>query len=70
MVHSSNQLSRLMKMSWQIQKSKQKTRSQSLQAAWTIFQNEDVTIYYLTQKLNHHKPLPHRATGQFTIFST
>lgn len=44
------QRSRLMRMSWQIQKRRGKNRSQSLVAAWAIFLNEDITVYHLAQK--------------------
>jgi hypothetical protein len=62
-------LSRLMRISWDIQKTKHKTRSKALQAAWAIFSNEDITIQYLTKKLNHNKPLPPKAQGQFSLFA-
>jgi len=64
-----NRLSRLMKMSWEIQRSKRKTRSKALQAAWAIFSNEDVTVYYLTRKLNHNRPVKPKAQGQFSLFN-
>ena len=63
-------LSRLMKISWDIQKTKSKTRSKSLQAAWAIFSNEDITIQYLTRRLNHNKPVPQKAVGQYGLFAT
>lgn len=44
------QRSRLMRMSWQIQKRRGKSRSQSLIAAWVIFLNEDITVYHLVHK--------------------
>ena len=50
-------LSRLMRISWDIQRRKNKTRSQALRAAWAIFSNEDITVLYLVKKLNHHKPV-------------
>jgi type II secretory pathway component PulK len=62
-------LSRLMRISWDIQRTKNKTRSKSLQAAWVIFANEDITISYLTRKLNQNKPLTKRAEGQFSLFA-
>jgi len=45
-----HRLSTLMKMSWQIQKRKHSSRSKSLQSAWAITQNEDITVYYLVRK--------------------
>lgn len=66
---NSSKLSRLMKMSWAIQKTKRSTRSKALQSAWAIFSNEDITIYYLTQKLNHHKPVKGKALNQMGLFT-
>jgi len=54
---NSQQLSRLMKLSWDIQRSKHNTRSRALTAAWAIIGNEDITVYYLTRRLNHDKPV-------------
>ena len=58
-----------MLISWQIQRRKNKTRSQALIAAWAIFLNEDVTVFYLTRKLNHNKPLPQKVVAQFGLFN-
>ncbi|MEJ7829321.1 MAG: hypothetical protein WKF91_14020 [Segetibacter sp.] len=44
------QLSRLMYLSWEIQRRKKYTRSKSLFAAWAIFLNEDITVYHLVRK--------------------
>lgn len=66
---NNNQLSRLMKMSWAIQKAKRSTRSKALQSAWAIFSNEDITVFYLTQKLNHRKPVKDKALNQFGLFT-
>ena len=66
---TTNNLSRLMRISWDIQKNKKKTRSKSLRAAWAIFSNEDITVQYLARKLNHNKPVPHKAMGQFGLFN-
>jgi hypothetical protein len=48
-------LSRLMRMSWEIQKRKKSTRSKSLCAAWSIFLNEDISVFYLTKKHSHDR---------------
>ena len=61
-------LSRLMKMSWDIQRNRKKTRSKALQAAWAIVSNEDVTVFYLVTKLNHHKPVRQQALNQMGLF--
>lgn len=68
MANSIKNLSRLMKLSWDIQRSKHKTRSKSLQAAWAIFSNEDVTVYYLVTKLNHHRPVKEKSLNQIALF--
>ena len=49
----STQLSRLMQMSWELQRRKHYNRSKALQAAWAICQNEDITIYYLVKRHSH-----------------
>ncbi len=58
-----------MRISWDIQRKKRSTRSKSLQAAWAIFSNEDITVQYLTRKLNHHKPVKQTKAGQFALFT-
>jgi len=70
MKNNINNLSRLMKMSWDIQRSKRKTRSKALQAAWAIFSNEDVTVFYLATKLNHHRPVKQTALNQMGLFTS
>ncbi len=62
-------LSRLMKMSWDIQRSKANSRSKALKAAWTIVTNEDVAIFYLTRKLNHNRPVKPKALSQISLFN-
>jgi len=43
-------LSRLMCLSWEIQRKKKSTRRRALLAAWAIMLNEDITIYYLVKR--------------------
>ncbi|MCW3124131.1 MAG: hypothetical protein JWQ38_3623 [Flavipsychrobacter sp.] len=63
-------LSRLMRISWDIQRRKYTmTRSKALMAAWAILQNEEVTVQYLSRKLNHGKPVSERIAGQFVLFN-
>jgi hypothetical protein len=57
-----------MKMSWTIQRTRNSTRSKALQSAWAIFSNEDITVFCLTRKLNHHKPVKPNAVNQFGLF--
>ncbi len=61
-------LSRLMKISWEIQQLRGVTRSKALAAAWAICNNEDVTVFYLTQKLNHYKPVKTQVQNQYSLF--
>ena len=63
-----NRLSRLMKLSWDIQRNKCNTRSKALQSAWAIVANEDLTVFYLTRRLNHHRPVSARAANQYGLF--
>lgn len=48
-------LSQLMKLSWQIQRRKDCTRSKSLQYAWAIALNEELTVHYLVKRHSHEK---------------
>ncbi len=63
-------LSRLMRISWVIQRNKHNTRSKALIAAWAILTNEDVTVQYLTRKLNRDKPVSQRTVNQFALFNS
>jgi hypothetical protein len=49
------QFSRLMYLSWEIQRKRKKNRSRALLAAWAIYQNEDITVYHLVKKHSHEK---------------
>ncbi len=57
-----------MKLSWDIQRTRQYTRSKALLSAWAILLNEDTTIQYLTQRLNHYRPLKKDVRGQMALF--
>jgi len=50
---SRTQFSRIMALSWQVQKKRNCNRSRSLLAAWAIFQNEDITVFHLVRKHSH-----------------
>lgn len=60
------QLSRIMSLSWQIQRQRGATRSRSLMAAWAIFLNDEIVVHHLTRKHSsqYHaaKVLPDRLT--------
>ncbi len=66
--NTKQRLSRLMRMSWEIQRSKKRTRAKALSAAWAIMGNEDVSVYYLVRRLNHNKPVPDRVVNQMGLF--
>ena len=63
-------LSRLMKLSWDIQRRKRMTRSKSLAQAWAIVNNADLTVWYLLKKLNHNKQVKYKVREQFTLFNS
>jgi len=62
------QCSRLMRLSWQIQKRRKITRSKSLLAAWAIYLNEDITVYHLAVKHSHDRYPNKLQTGHLTLF--
>jgi len=69
MIHTAR-LSQLMKLSWEIQRKKQQTRSKALQAAWAITLNEDITIYYLFKRHSHER-YPNKVQPQhLSLFTT
>jgi hypothetical protein len=48
-------LSKLMRVSWQIQHRRKFSRSKALLAAWAIFLNEDITVFLLVKKHSHER---------------
>lgn len=50
MKNNHSTLSRLMSMSWEIQKTKKTTRKKALVSAWAIVQNANITIFYVVDK--------------------
>ena len=64
-----NHLSRLMRMSWEIQRRKKTSRSKSLFAAWAIFLNEDISVFYLTQKHSHDRYTNKVQPEHLTLFN-
>jgi len=61
-------LSRLMKLSWDIQRNRRCTRAKALSAAWAIFSNEDITVFYLVTRLNRRKPVKPQVLNQVALF--
>ncbi len=64
----STRLSYLMVLSWEIQRKKKSTRSKSLQAAWAITLNEDITVYYLVKR-HRNRNIPTQA-HELALFSS
>jgi len=62
-------LSRLMYLSWEIQRRRKSNRSRSLVAAWAIFQNEDITVYHLVKKHSHEKYQNRVHLDSLTLFN-
>jgi hypothetical protein len=63
-----SKLSRLMKTSWEIQKARHYSRSKSLQSAWAIFLNEDITVFHLVKRLSNNRPVKPFALNQYSLF--
>jgi hypothetical protein len=61
-------LSKLMRLSWQVQKKRRITRSKALQAAWAIVLTEDITVQYLVKKHSHEKYPNKVAASTLTLF--
>jgi hypothetical protein len=62
-------LSRLMRMSWEIQRRRKSNRSKSLRSAWAIFLNEDITVYHLVKKHSHERYANRVEAGHLTLFN-
>ncbi len=62
-------LSKIMRVSWIIQKNSTHSRSRALIAAWAISLNEDLVIQHVAFKLNHHRAVPQKALNQISIFN-
>lgn len=61
--------SRLMYLSWEIQRKRKSNRSRALVAAWAIYQNEDIMVYRLVKKHSHEKYPNKVQTENLTIFN-
>ncbi|HEX4373385.1 MAG TPA: hypothetical protein VHZ50_08805 [Puia sp.] len=62
-------LSRLMRMSWEIQRKKKVSHSKSLFATWAIFLNEDITVFYLTKNHRHDRYINKVQPLHLTLFN-
>jgi len=63
-------LSNLMQLSWEIQRKKKCTRAKSLQFAWAITLNEDITVYYLVKRHSHQKNPNKVQAANLMLFGT
>ena len=61
--------SRLMYLSWEIQRKRKNDRSRAMTAAWAIFQNEDITVYHLVKKHSHEKYINKGHPEGLTLFN-
>jgi len=62
------QKARLMRLSWTVQRNRKCNRSKALFAAWAIFQNEDVTLHYLTRRFSHERYQNKTNPNALTLF--
>ncbi|HMR82564.1 MAG TPA: hypothetical protein PKE30_05515 [Niabella sp.] len=60
--------SKLMRLSWQIQRSRKCNRSKSLVSAWAIYLNEDITVYHLVRKHSPERYTGNIDTRNLTLF--
>lgn len=63
------QISKLMYLSWEIQRRRKSNRSKSLVAAWAIFQNDDITVYHLVKKHSHERNSNKVQLDSLTLFN-
>lgn len=63
------QRSKLMRLSWQIQKRRKSTRSKSLFAAWAIVLNEDVTVWHLAEKHSKGSQVKPNTVQRLSLFT-
>jgi hypothetical protein len=63
------QRSRLMRLSWEIQKRRKTNRSKSLFAAWAIYLNEDIAVFHLVQKHSNGRSINRLQTNTLSLFN-
>jgi len=68
-MYNTKQLSKLMYLSWEIQRKRNITRTKALLSAWAILQNEDITVYHLTRKYSHANYPNKIRTQTHTLFN-
>jgi hypothetical protein len=62
-------LSRLMRLSWEIQRTKKSSRSRSLLVAWAICLHEDITVYYLVKRHSSERNAHKVKTDNLALFN-
>ena len=67
--HATAALAKLMRLSWEIQRAKHKTRAKSLTAAWAIFQNADIMVYHLVQRHTKRGANSTRVAANLSLFT-
>ncbi|MGN6210978.1 hypothetical protein [Parafilimonas sp.] len=63
------QRSKLMRLSWQIQRRRHYNRSKSLISAWAIYLNEDITVFHLVQKHGGNRGINYSKAASLTLFN-
>jgi hypothetical protein len=70
MTTQTTRLSTFMKLSWDIQKRKEKlNRSKALQAAWAILNNEEITLRYMARYVQHNRHFGIQLFNQLGLFN-
>lgn len=64
------QRAKVMRLSWEIQRKRNVSRSKSLLSAWAIFLNEDITVYHLTKRYAHDHYPNKTQPGNLTLFNS
>ncbi|MBV4359094.1 hypothetical protein [Pinibacter aurantiacus] len=67
-MYNTQQLSKLMFLSWEIQRKRNISRTKALLSAWAILQNEDITVFHLTRKFSHTHYPNKIQNGSLTLF--
>ncbi len=63
--------SRLMYMSWEIQRKENLKRKRALKTAWLLYRLEDITVYYLLKKHSHTNTVSIESKAKtLTLFNT
>ncbi len=61
-------LSKLMRLSWEVQRGRKCNRSKALTSAWAIYLNEDITVFHLVKKHSHERYTNKAEPKTLTLF--